>query len=226
MLWRKPFDSILHIYCSVTLSQLARPAELCWTEIPKPFVARVMIATAYNPKDTIDKKRAILETNLQSGSVRPEDLFNDAEWLDQGHVGGKLRREFIFKYLLRCAHLNYIPALQKFVFLYEVGKHRPSNAKKAHCYALRAFREGAKTMDNVTLRPLAIDALRTRFYVYGTPSIGEGLWSSLKVAEAIVQASGGIDYLSIKDDHGLHISETILTECKLFYRQEMGHLLA
>ena len=72
-----------------------------------------MIATAYNPKDTIDKKRAILETNLQSGSVRPEDLFNDAEWLDQGHVGGKLRREFTIKYLLRCAHLNYIPALQK-----------------------------------------------------------------------------------------------------------------
>ena len=185
-----------------------------------------MIATAYNPKDTIDKRRAILETNLQSGSVRPEDLFNDAEWLDQGHVGGSLRREFTIKYLLHCAHLNYIPALQKFVFLYEVGKHRPSNAKKAHCYALRAFREGDKTMDNVALRPLAIDALRTRFYVYGTPSIGEGLWSSLKVAEAIVQASGGIDYLSIKDDHGLHISETILTECKLFYRQEMGHLLA
>ena len=224
MLWRKPFDSILHIYCSVTLSQLARPAELCWTEIPKPFVARVMIATAYNPKDTIDKKRAILEDNLCT--AWPEVLFKDAEWIDSGHVGSKLRREFTLKYLLRCAHQNYIPALQKFVFLYEVGKHRPSNAKKAHCYALRAFREGAKTMDNVALRPLAIDTLRTRFYVYGTPSIGEGLWSSLKIAEAIVQASGKIDYLSIKDDHGLHISEAMLTECKLFYRQEMEHLLA
>ena len=185
-----------------------------------------MIATAYKPKDTIDKKRAILETNLQSGSVRPEDLFNDAEWLDQGHVGGKLRREFTIKYLLRCAHLNYIPALQKFVFLYEAGKHRPTNAKKAHCYAVRAFREGAKTKDNVALRPMAIDALRTRFYVYGTPSLGWGLWSAFKVAEAIVQASGKIDYLSIKDDHGLHISEAMLTECKLFYRQEMEHLLA
>jgi len=68
-----------------------------------------MIATAYNPKDTIDKKRAILETNLQSGSVRPEDLFNDAEWLDQGHVGGKFRREFIFKYLLRCVTTHFKP---------------------------------------------------------------------------------------------------------------------
>jgi len=112
-----------------------------------------MIATAYNPKDTIDKKRALLEDNLCT--ARPEVLFKDAEWIDSGHVGSKLRREFTLKYLLRCAHLNYIPALQKFVFLYEVGKHRPSNAKKAHCYALRALREGAKTMGNVALRPSA-----------------------------------------------------------------------
>ena len=185
-----------------------------------------MIAKAYNPKDTIDKKRALLEDNLHSASVRPENLFKDAEWLDQGHVGGSLRREFTIKYLLHCAHLNYIPALIRLSFLYKIGKHRPQNFKKAHCYALKAFREGAKTMEHSALRPFAIDAVRTRFYLYGTPSFGEGLWSSVKVAEALVQASGGIDYLSIKDDHGLHISEAMLTECKLFYRQEMEHLLA
>ncbi|MDB3891993.1 hypothetical protein N9368_02650 [Alphaproteobacteria bacterium] len=185
-----------------------------------------MIAKTYNPKDTIGKKRAILEDNLYVASARPEDLYKDAEWLDAGHVGSKLRREFAIKYLLRCAYRNYIPALQKFVFLYEVGKHRPPNPKKAHCYALRAFREGAKTMDNVALHPLAIDTLRTRFYLYGTPSLGKGLWSSVKVAEAIVQASGAIDYSSIEVEHGLHISEAMLTKCKGFYRQEMEHLLA
>ena len=79
-----------------------------------------MIAKAYNPKDTIEKKRALLEGNLYAASSLPEDLFKDAEWLDSGHVGSKLRREFTIKYLLRCAYQNYIPALMKFVFLYEV----------------------------------------------------------------------------------------------------------
>lgn len=185
-----------------------------------------MIARAYNPKDPIEKKHALLEGNLYAASSLPEDLFKDAEWLDSGHVGSKLRREFTIKYLLRCAYQNYIPALMKFVFLYEVGKHRPQNLKKAHCYMLRAFREGAKTLDKVALRPFAIDAVRTRFYLYGTPSFGEGLWSSVKVAEALVLASGAIDYSSIEDEHGLYISEAALAECKLFYRQEMEHLLA
>ena len=82
-----------------------------------------MIAKAYNPKDTIEKKRALLEGNLYAASSLPEDLFKDAEWLDSGHVGSKLRREFTIKYLLRCAHQNYIPALIRLSFLYEIGKH-------------------------------------------------------------------------------------------------------
>ena len=184
-----------------------------------------MIAKAYNPKDTIEKKRALLEGNLYAASSLPEDLFKDAEWLDSGHVGSKLRREFTIKYLLRCAYQNYIPALMKFVFLYEVGKHRPQNFKKAHCYALRAFRDGAKTLEHSALRPFAIDALRTRFYLYGAPSLGEGLWSSVKVAEALVLASGEIDYSAIKDEHGVYSSKAVLAECKSFYRQEMEHLL-
>jgi hypothetical protein len=93
-----------------------------------------MITKAYNPKHTIEKKRALLEGNLYAASSLPEDLFKDAEWLDSGHVGSKLRREFTIKYLLRCAYENYILALMRFVFLYEVGKHRPQNLKKAHCY--------------------------------------------------------------------------------------------
>ena len=185
-----------------------------------------MIARAYNPKDPIEKKRASLEGSLYAPSARPEELFREAEWLNSGHVGSKLRREFTIKYLLRCAHQNYIPALIRLSFLYEIGKHRPQNFKKAHCYALKAFREGAKTMEHSALRPFAIDAVRTRFYLYGTPSFGEGLWSSVKVAEALVQASGAIDYRSIKDDYGSYISEAMLTECKLFYSQEMEHLLA
>ena len=90
----------------------------------------------------------------------------------------------------------------------------------------RAFREGTKTLDNVALRPFAIDAIRTRVYLYGTPSLGEGLWSSAKVAEALVLASGAIDYSSIKDEHGLYISKAALAECKLLYSREMEHLLA
>ena len=185
-----------------------------------------MIAKAYNPKDTTEKKRVLLEDNLYAPSAWPEDLFKDAEWLDSGHVGSKLRREFTIKYLLRCAYQNYIPALIRLSFLYEIGKHRPQNLKKAHCYMFRAFRGGAKTLDNVALRPFAIDAIRTRFYLYGTPSFGEGLWSSVKVAEALVLASGAIDYSSIEDEHGVYISEAALAECKSFYRQEMEHLLA
>ena len=182
-----------------------------------------MIAKAYNPKDTIKEKRALLEDNLYT--ARPEVLFKEAEWLDSGHVGSKLGREFTIKYLLRCAHQNYIPALIRLSFLYEIGKHRPQNFKKAHCYALRAFREGAKTLEHSALRPFAIDALRTRFYLYGAPSLGEGLWSSVKVAEALVLASGAIDYSSIADEHGVYISEAALAECRSFYRQEMEHLL-
>jgi len=185
-----------------------------------------MIAEAFNPKDTIEEKRALLEGNLYAASSLPEDLFKDAEWLDSGHVGCKLRREFTTKYLLRCAHQNYIPALIRLCYVYEIGKHRPQNLKKAHCYMLRAFREGAKTLENVALRPFAIDAVRTRFYLYGTPSFGEGLWSSVKVAEALVQASGAIDYSSIEGEHGLCISGAAFAECKLLYRQEMEHLLA
>mgnify|MGYP001231992352 CR=1 FL=1 len=185
-----------------------------------------MIAKAYNPKDTIEKKRALLEGNLYAASSLPEDLFKDAEWLDSGHVGSKLRREFTIKYLLRCAYQNYIPALMKFVFLYEVGKHRPQNFKKAHCYALRAFREGVKTLEHSALRPFAIDSVRTRFYLYGTPSFGEGLWSSAKVAKALVLASGAIDCACIEAERGVDISEAALAECKSFYRQEMEHLLA
>ena len=90
----------------------------------------------------------------------------------------------------------------------------------------RAFREETKTLDNVALRPFAIDAIRTRFYLYGTPSFGEGLWSSVKVAKTSVLASGAIDYSSIKDEHGVYISKAVLAECKLFYSQEMEHLLA
>ena len=184
-----------------------------------------MIAKAYNPNDTIENKRALLEDNLYT--ARPEVLFKEAEWLDSGHVGSKLRREFTIKYLLRCAYHNYIPALTRLVFLYEVGKHRPQNSKKAHCYAMRAFLEGAKTMDTLALRPFAIDALRTRFYVYGVPwDDGQGLWSSVKVAEAVVRASGAIDYRSIQDEYGSYISEAMLTECKLFYSQEVEHFFA
>ena len=185
-----------------------------------------MIARAYNPKDPIEKKRASLEGNLYALAARPEDLLRDAEWLDSGYVASKLRREFTIKYLLRCSHQNYIPALIRLSFLYEIGKHRPQNLKKAHCYMFRALREGAKTLDKVALVPFAIDAVRTWFYIYGTPSFGEGLWSSVKVAEALVLASGAIDYSSIKDEHGLYVSEAALAECKLFYRQEMEHLLA
>ena len=54
---------------------------------------------------------------------------------------------------------------------------------------------------------------------------GQGLWSSVKVAEAVVQASGAIDYRSIEDEYGSYISEAMLTECKLFYSQEMEHFL-
>ena len=90
----------------------------------------------------------------------------------------------------------------------------------------RALREGTKTLDNVALRPFAIDAMRTRFYLYGTPSFGEGLWSSAKVAKALVLASGAIDYSSIKDEHGLYVSEAALAECKLLYSREIEHLLA
>jgi hypothetical protein len=58
----------------------------------------------------------------------------NATWLDHGHVVSSLRKEFVFKYLLRSAYFNHISAVQRLVDLYEVGKYRPENAKKSHCY--------------------------------------------------------------------------------------------
>ena len=93
-----------------------------------------MIAAKYNPNADSEQKREVLECGLAVGDASPAELYENAMWLDQGHVGGSLRREFVIRYLLRSAHFNYISALPALGYFYEVGKHGSENAKKAHCF--------------------------------------------------------------------------------------------